>query len=344
MQRYDPRTALIVVDVQNDFADPEGSLSVAGGEATIPVVNREAWAAIRAGAFVAYTQDWHPEHTPHFARDGGIWPVHCVGGAWGSALHPALEVVGPSLRKGANGEDGYSGFTMRDPVSGAEVPTELAALLAGPRDRAGRRLRPGHRLLREEHGPRRAAAGLRDLRAARCDRGGGSRPGRRRAGPRRAAGGRRATGTAGRVGRGLIVGRLLRLLIRIAPFIVTGAWLAERWLRDRSGDEAPAPIRTSIAINAPIERVWAVLSDIERQPEWMHDLKSVRLTTPPPVGVGTRAIGRVQVFGIAVEDPIEITAFEPPTRYAIRHEGLVSGGGDIRLVAGAATATRRRRS
>jgi nicotinamidase/pyrazinamidase len=129
MHRYDPRTALIVVDAQNDFADPNGSLSVAGGESVIPVVNREAWAAIRAGAFVAYTQDWHPEHTPHFARDGGIWPVHCVGGSWGSALHPAVEVVGPSVHKGAGGEDGYSGFAMRDPVSGGEIATELDALL-----------------------------------------------------------------------------------------------------------------------------------------------------------------------------------------------------------------------
>jgi nicotinamidase/pyrazinamidase len=120
---------LIVVDVQNDFADPKGSLTVAGGEATIPVVNREAWAAIRTGAFVAYTQDWHPAHTPHFAQDGGIWPVHCLGGAWGSELHPNLQVVGPSVRKGANGEDGYSGFTMRDPESGTEIPTELDALL-----------------------------------------------------------------------------------------------------------------------------------------------------------------------------------------------------------------------
>jgi nicotinamidase/pyrazinamidase len=129
MQPYDPRTALIVVDVQNDFADPAGSLSVAGGAEIIPVVNAEAWTAIRAGAFVAYTQDWHPAHTPHFAPDGGIWPVHCVGGTWGSAFHPALEVLGPSVHKGANGEDGYSGFTMRDPVSGAEIPTELANLL-----------------------------------------------------------------------------------------------------------------------------------------------------------------------------------------------------------------------
>ncbi|TAJ99167.1 MAG: isochorismatase family protein [Chloroflexota bacterium] len=131
MQRYDPRTALIVVDVQNDFADPKGSLSVAGGEAVVAVVNGEAAAAVAAGAFVAYTQDWHPAHTPHFAQDGGIWPVHCVGDEWGSDFHPALDVVGPSVHKGANGEDGYSGFTMRDPVTGIEVPTELDALLRG---------------------------------------------------------------------------------------------------------------------------------------------------------------------------------------------------------------------
>lgn len=129
MHPFDPRTALIVVDLQNDFADPAGSLSVTGGAATVPIVNAAAWTAIRAGAFVAYTQDWHPEHTPHFAQDGGIWPVHCVGGAWGSAFHPALEVLGPSIHKGANGEDGYSGFTMRDPVTDADIPTELDALL-----------------------------------------------------------------------------------------------------------------------------------------------------------------------------------------------------------------------
>src|SRR5262249_55557015 len=38
-------------------------------------------------------------------------------------------VAGPSLRKGANGEDGYSGFTMRDPVSGETIPTALEPML-----------------------------------------------------------------------------------------------------------------------------------------------------------------------------------------------------------------------
>jgi len=129
MERYDRRTALIVVDVQNDFADAGGSLAVAGGDAIVPIVSAEAWTAVRDGAFVAYTQDWHPASTPHFAKDGGIWPVHCVAGTWGAGFHPGLEVVGPSVRKGSNGEDGYSGFTMRDPTTGEDRPTELDGLL-----------------------------------------------------------------------------------------------------------------------------------------------------------------------------------------------------------------------
>jgi nicotinamidase/pyrazinamidase len=127
--RYGPTSALIVVDVQNDFADPAGGLSVAGGEEVVPVLNREIARARAAGALVVYTQDWHPVSTPHFAKDGGIWPVHCVAGSWGAELHPSLVVDGPIVRKGANGEDGYSGFTMRDPTTGTESPTELASLL-----------------------------------------------------------------------------------------------------------------------------------------------------------------------------------------------------------------------
>jgi nicotinamidase/pyrazinamidase len=93
------------------------------------VLNGEIAAARDAGALVVYTQDWHPATTPHFAKDGGIWPVHCVAGSWGAELHPALIVAGSTVRKGANGEDGYSGFTMRDPTTHMEVPTELDALL-----------------------------------------------------------------------------------------------------------------------------------------------------------------------------------------------------------------------
>jgi nicotinamidase/pyrazinamidase len=127
--RYDGRTALLVADVQNDFADPGGSLYVQGGEEVVPVVNREIDRALEAGATVVYTQDWHPASTPHFEKDGGVWPVHCVAGTPGAAFHPDLNVAGEIVQKGTGGEDGYSAFTVRDPETGQEAPTRLIDLL-----------------------------------------------------------------------------------------------------------------------------------------------------------------------------------------------------------------------
>jgi nicotinamidase/pyrazinamidase len=128
-QPYDPQTALLVVDVQNDFAHPEGSLYVQGGHEVVETINGEIAAAREAGATVVYTQDYHPEKTPHFAPQGGIWPVHCVGGTWGAELHADLDVDGALVRKGTGGEDGYSAFSVRDPESGEEDATELDTLL-----------------------------------------------------------------------------------------------------------------------------------------------------------------------------------------------------------------------
>jgi nicotinamidase/pyrazinamidase len=129
MVDYRPDVALIVVDVQNDFADPTGSLYVRGGEDVVPVADREIDRALAAGSPVFYTQDWHPASTPHFQKDGGIWPVHCVAGTWGAGLHPGLKIEGEVIRKGTAGEDGYSGFTVRDLRSGDEKATELGSRL-----------------------------------------------------------------------------------------------------------------------------------------------------------------------------------------------------------------------
>lgn len=126
---YDPKTALVVVDVQNDFAHADGGLYVKDGEAVVPIIDDAIAEAREAGALVAYTADWHPESTPHFAKDGGIWPVHCVMDTWGAEFHEGLVVDGPVVKKGSNGEDGYSGFLMRDHDTGETVETELAGLL-----------------------------------------------------------------------------------------------------------------------------------------------------------------------------------------------------------------------
>jgi nicotinamidase/pyrazinamidase len=123
------KTALLVVDIQNDFADPKGSLYVLGGEDVVEVANRQIQRAKGAESLIAYTQDWHPPSTPHFQKDGGIWPVHCVRETWGAAFRPELDVGGEVLRKGVAGEDGYSGFSVRDPVSGERGATALEAVL-----------------------------------------------------------------------------------------------------------------------------------------------------------------------------------------------------------------------
>ncbi len=126
---YGPGVALLVIDVQNDFAAPTGSLYVTGGEEIIPLVNDEIGRAVAAGSPVVYTQDWHPPATPHFVTGGGIWPPHCVRETEGARLHPALRVDGTIVRKGTGGEDGYSGFTVRDPLTDAGRATELVDVL-----------------------------------------------------------------------------------------------------------------------------------------------------------------------------------------------------------------------
>lgn len=92
----------------------------------------------------------------------------------------------------------------------------------------------------------------------------------------------------------------------------------------------PEIIRT-IRIEAPIARVWEVLVDVPRQPEWMHDLSDIRIETPGPIAVGSRAIGTVRMFGLSQSDPIEVTALDAPHRYAIAHLGSFVGSGEFRL-------------
>lgn len=128
--RYDTATALIVVDVQNDFAHPDGSLYVDDGHTIIGAINAQIGAARSVGATVVLTQDWHPEQTSHFVTDGGVWPVHCVRQTWGAELHADLSRDADLiLRKGIGSEDGYSAFGVEDPETGITSPTGLTAYL-----------------------------------------------------------------------------------------------------------------------------------------------------------------------------------------------------------------------
>ncbi len=137
----DATSALIVIDIQNDFC-PGGALAVAEGDAILPRVN----ALMDDFACVVLTQDWHPAgHMSFAANHPGaqpfsmidmpygpqvLWPVHCVVGSPGAAFHPALRTDAAHLilRKGFRPEiDSYSAFYEND----HRTPTGLDGWLRG---------------------------------------------------------------------------------------------------------------------------------------------------------------------------------------------------------------------
>ncbi|WP_062010998.1 bifunctional nicotinamidase/pyrazinamidase [Aureimonas sp. AU4] len=121
------RTALIVVDVQNDFC-PGGALAVADGHVVVPVINR----LMPGFDVVVATQDWHPSGHISFASTHGaapfssirlpygeqvLWPDHCVQGTTGAAFHADLDLdpVQAVIRKGWGRQvDSYSGLREAD--------------------------------------------------------------------------------------------------------------------------------------------------------------------------------------------------------------------------------------
>ncbi|MGO1516387.1 MAG: isochorismatase family protein [Arthrobacter sp.] len=126
-------TALIIVDVQNDFCEG-GSLGVSGGGATAAAItsylNDHGWKY----AAVLATQDWHIDPGTHFSSEPDYvdsWPVHCVAGTPGAELHPGLAPVlkagalTATFRKGRY-EAAYSGFesTLVDPEDPAATSEE----------------------------------------------------------------------------------------------------------------------------------------------------------------------------------------------------------------------------
>ena len=103
--------ALIIVDYQNDFARPDGALSVPAGEEVAARINELA--ASGDYELVVATRDWHPPEHGSFKAQGGIWPVHCVQGSDGAELHSALDTgpVDAIVDKGQDpGTEGYSAF------------------------------------------------------------------------------------------------------------------------------------------------------------------------------------------------------------------------------------------
>ncbi len=123
----------------------------------------------------------------------------------------------------------------------------------------------------------------------------------------------------------------VRALARLTVLGGLAAVGVERMLANQRQGRDPDPIRTFVVIEAPIERVWAELVDIPGQSRWQTEMKDIRILTPGPIGVGTKAEADIRIFGVEVTDPVEVTEFAAPTRFAIRHDGTFHGTGVIEL-------------
>jgi nicotinamidase/pyrazinamidase len=122
------RSALLVIDVQNDFT-PGGQLAVPEGDLIVPLINQLA----RQFTQVVIAQDWHPTGHASFASshpghqpydviqlpygEQTLWPDHCVQSTPGAEFHRGLDLPHAQLiiRKGYNPDiDSYSAFLEAD--------------------------------------------------------------------------------------------------------------------------------------------------------------------------------------------------------------------------------------
>ena len=128
-------TALLIIDVQNDFC-PGGQLAVQDGDQEVAPINL----MISSAAHIVATQDWHPDGHASFATshegknplelikmpygDQVLWPDHCVQGSKGAEFHPDLNIeqANAIIRKGSDPRiDSYSAFFEND----RKTPTGL---------------------------------------------------------------------------------------------------------------------------------------------------------------------------------------------------------------------------
>jgi len=108
----DTKTALLLVDIQNDFCEG-GSLAVPDASEILPVVNSLIAEASEAGQLMIASRDWHTVDHASFEARGGPWPPHCIQDTRGAAFHPDMRLPDEAVRvsKGTGFDtDAYSAF------------------------------------------------------------------------------------------------------------------------------------------------------------------------------------------------------------------------------------------
>ncbi len=81
------KTAIVVVDMQNDFVHPKGAIFVKGSDKIIANIKRLIESAREKNVRIIYTMDTHTQDDPEFK----IWPRHAVENTWGWKIVDELE-------------------------------------------------------------------------------------------------------------------------------------------------------------------------------------------------------------------------------------------------------------
>lgn len=116
--KIDKGSALIVVDMQNDFL-PGGALAVRDGDKIIPVINRCIKKFKENNLKIFATRDWHPEDHISFKGRGGLWPKHCVQNTEGAEFHKDLDlktaiVISKAMNRDKEAYSGFEGTDLKD--------------------------------------------------------------------------------------------------------------------------------------------------------------------------------------------------------------------------------------
>jgi nicotinamidase-related amidase len=112
-------TALLIVDMQNDFVKEGGKLVVPTAKDTVPAIRQLLDLARQHGMFVAYTQDSHLPNDPEFP----IWGEHCLIGTWGWEIVDELKPQPNELVVQKRRYDGFYGTTLEHDLRVAGVDT-----------------------------------------------------------------------------------------------------------------------------------------------------------------------------------------------------------------------------
>lgn len=85
-------------------------------------------------------------------------------------------------------------------------------------------------------------------------------------------------------------------------------------------------------LQAPPEVIWGLITDWERQGDWMLEASDFLVTSAHREGIGVEAEATIKIAGIKTRDRVRVTGWDPPRRLAIEHLGWVSGTGVIDVV------------